>query len=442
MIQAWSPEDPLAETLPNINSSPKLSAYEYQRKRKALHLDKPSFYFSLSSMAMPDTLYAISRKKQQRVAEAWVHQNGNWPLIQAYRQQVLKGQVQFQRMIQQATNKLNASTRKKLPSSFFNSLLTEEKLEKHQLFIEKFQEAIDTIPAFQSQQGSIQQIKTTFLDMQSQPTQWKNYIPSIHFYGWDNQYQIWLVNILTKFDFGTHLNSTQSVTKGLGRQIGFSLRFTSVSYLLGFLISILMGVAVATRVGKWQDRSVATLLYLLDAIPAFWLGTILLIFFTNDAFLNWFPAQFRSNAQGITYYMGMVLPITAYVLGMLTSLTRLMRGRLLDLLKQDFMRTARAKGLSQQEAIWRHALKPALSPMITAFAIYFPGLFTGSVIIEKIFSIPGVGDSLLAASTTNDIYQVVMFFCLTGLLTILGYLIGDILRAWVDPRVIEEGGNS
>ncbi|MEL6133660.1 MAG: ABC transporter permease, partial [Bacteroidota bacterium] len=182
-----------------------------------------------------------------------------------------------------------------------------------------------------------------------------------------------------------------------------------------------------------------TVLFALDAIPTFWLATLLLIFFSG--YLSWFPPIYSSRIGGLDEASTMVLPITAYVLGMLTSLARLLRASLLDLQSQDFIRTARAKGLSERQTLWRHALRPALSPIITSFALAFPALFTGSVIIEKIFAIPGIAHAIIAASEGSDIYVVVLFFCLIGLLTILGQLIGDILRAWADPRIVGKGGS-
>ena len=108
---------------------------------------------------------------------------------------------------------------------------------------------------------------------------------------------------------------------------------------------------------------------------------------------------------------------------------------MLEILGSDFIRTARAKGLSEKQVLWKHALKNSLFPVITVFAHVFPSMIGGSVIIENIFTIPGMGNAIFQSITTQDYPVLIAVFTLTGLLTATGYLVSDILYAWVDPRI-------
>ncbi|HUM48384.1 MAG TPA: ABC transporter permease, partial [Chitinophagales bacterium] len=166
----------------------------------------------------------------------------------------------------------------------------------------------------------------------------------------------------------------------------------------------------------------------------------------NTDVLHWFPA---SGIKPITGYPSgagffqkaklslpyIILPAIAYTYGSLAYLSRIMRVSMLEIINQDYIRTARAKGLSGYAVIYKHALKNALLPVITVFANIFPAAIGGSVILETIFTIPGMGLETYLAIQTQNYPVVIGVFTLTGMLTLIGYLLADLLYAFVDPRI-------
>ncbi|MEO0581721.1 MAG: ABC transporter permease, partial [Bacteroidota bacterium] len=439
MIQAWHPEDPLEQTMPDITSTAEAQAYAYRNLARDLHLDTPAFYVELTTYSSPDTLHRILFRAHREAASHWLHQTGNWTLIHTYRQSLLALQRAYQVAFKQQDDSMSFASRKAYKSSFtsLGSLLSEKKLALHTFRLESIQAQRTKLAENTSIETALAKALQDYDRLRKETTRWKNYLPQIIWHGLGNRYHIWIVGIMTEFDFGLSKQTQLPVTQNKAAQMAVSFRFTIWAFVLGFGLSILLAVWIVSKAYEWQDKAVSTALFMLDAIPSFWLATLLLIFLSGPIL----PPIYDSSIGGLHEASTMVLPILAYVLGMLTALTRLLRASLLDLQMRDFIRTARAKGLSKRQTLWRHSLRPALSPIITAFGLAFPGLFTGSVIIETIFSIPGIGKAIINASNGSDIYAIVLFFCLIGLLTILGQLIGDILRAWADPRAFKKEGS-
>jgi peptide/nickel transport system permease protein len=172
----------------------------------------------------------------------------------------------------------------------------------------------------------------------------------------------------------------------------------------------------------------------------------LLITFANPDVLHWFPASgvkpasaypintsfFEKVKLSLPY---LVLPTIAYTYSSLAFLSRLTRGSMLEILQQDYIRTARAKGLSERVVVYKHAFRNALLPIITVFANILPAALGGSVILESIFSIPGMGRETFNAIQNQDYPMIVGVFTLTGVLTLIGYLLSDLLYVAVDPRI-------
>ena len=181
-------------------------------------------------------------------------------------------------------------------------------------------------------------------------------------------------------------------------------------------------------------------------MPSFFVGTILLYTFSNPDQLLWFPESGLYDASldidAMSFWESIVhqapyhiLPLIVYSYSSFAFLSRIMRIGMIDILNQDYIRTARAKGLSERTVILKHALKNSLLPIITVFAAIFPIAIGGSIVIEYIFSIPGMGMEIFNAIEGRDYPIVIAFFTIAGFLTMLGYLISDLLYAVVDPRI-------
>ena len=288
---------------------------------------------------------------------------------------------------------------------------------------------------------------------------WKNLVPVVQ-WNRQNQYHRWLFGdghwltgkgaVETKGvirgDFGRSYTTKLPVSNILRERIGWSLFFTFTSVLLAYLISLPVGLRAAAKPHSLFDRSSSVVLFLLYSMPAFWLATLLLMNFANPDVLKWFPASGVAPAGGFPAGTGwwgritgtipyLVLPTICYTYAQLAFLSRMTRVSTLEIYGQDFIRTARAKGLSAQTVLYRHAFRNALLPIITVFANVFPAAIGGSVILETVFSIPGMGREIVQAIYQQDYPVIVAVFTLTGVLTLAGYLLADILYSVADPRI-------
>ena len=291
------------------------------------------------------------------------------------------------------------------------------------------------------------------------PSLWRNYIPVIRWHG-DNQYHRWLLgdgNWLTgkgstyqkgwiRGDMGTSYTTQLPVRSVIASRIGWSLFFTFSSVLLAYLISVPIGMKAAAARNSFFDRSSSVLLFLLYSMPAFWVATLLLMNFANPDVIRLFPSSGVAPTGGIPEGSSwwewlritlpyLVLPTICYTYAQLAFLSRITRVAALEVLQQDYIRTASAKGLSEGKVLYRHAFRNALLPVITVFANVFPAAIGGSVILETIFTIPGMGRAIIEAIYQEDYPMIVSVFTLTGVLTLCGYLLADILYAMTDPRI-------
>ncbi len=261
------------------------------------------------------------------------------------------------------------------------------------------------------------------------------------------QYVNWLVRLL-HFDFGNSMSadSRPVLTKILER-LPVTISMNGISLLLTLLIAIPAGILSACRQNSLLDRGITVLVFLGFAMPSFWLALLLMYLFGIE--LRWLPisglrsmgfdqmgpwAQFCDLARHLT------LPILVYTIGGLAGISRYMRACMLEVLRQDYILTARAKGLSPAVVICRHALRNALLPVITILGLSVPGLIGGSVIIESIFAIPGLGQLFYSAVMARDYTMIMGNLVLGGILTLAGNLLADFCYGLADPRIRNASG--
>jgi peptide/nickel transport system permease protein len=205
--------------------------------------------------------------------------------------------------------------------------------------------------------------------------------------------------------------------------------------------------------GGWFDKISGWLVFSFWSIPSFFTGTLLLVFFSNPDFLDWFPTGGVKDPslfdpswpvwKRIFHYLPyLVLPSATYTLTALAFLSRQVRAGVQVEMQKDYIRTARAKGVSENKIVTRHAFRNSLIPLITILGQYLPAVFGGSVIIETIFSIPGMGFEIYESIISNDYPMIVTVFTLFGFMTMLGYLLSDIGYALADPRIRFTGKKS
>lgn len=255
------------------------------------------------------------------------------------------------------------------------------------------------------------------------------------------QYIVWLKKLI-KFDFGESFVDQRPAIKKIAERMPITVLINFLSIITIFLISIPIGIKSAVNRGSLFDKTSTIFVFLLFAAPGFWLALILMSFF--GVRLGWVPVSgiasldfenftiFRKILD-LSYHL--ILPVLVASLGGLAGISRYTRQSMLNVIHADYIRTARAKGLSQHAVIYKHALKNALLPIITIIGLSIPGLISGSVIFESVFNIPGMGRLMVEAVFARD-YNVIMGgLVLSALLTLLGNLIADIAYSYADPRI-------
>jgi peptide/nickel transport system permease protein len=268
----------------------------------------------------------------------------------------------------------------------------------------------------------------------------------MHLYGLDKpvyvQYATWLGRV-ARLDFGDSIKHHRPVIELIKERLPITLILNFISFVLIYAISIPMGILSAVGRKKFLDRASSVILLMLWSLPSMWVGQMLIGYLCGPP-LNWFPPAGLSsnNAEQFLFFpwlvdrlWHLVLPVFCLTYAGFAYLTKLVRAGMLDNLRADYVRTARAKGLSNWAVIFRHAFRNSVIPVITITATLLPAMFGGSVIIEKIFSISGMGLLAFEAVTTRD-YNVVMGVAtIAGFLNLIGLLLADIAYAMVDPRI-------
>jgi len=259
------------------------------------------------------------------------------------------------------------------------------------------------------------------------------------------QYLLWVEKLAT-FDFGLSYKDNQPVMDKIMERIPITLLMSFISVVLAYLIAIPIGIYSATHPGTVVDRGSTAVLFMLYSLPNFWVATLGIIFLAKGSdFIGIFPP---SNLHSVDYSPNwtfwhsttdllwhLALPMIIYTYGSFAFISRQMRASMLEVIRQDYIRTARAKGLNERVVVYKHAMRNSLIPIITLLAQLLPTLIGGSIIVETIFSIPGMGQLAIQALNERDYPIIMAELTLTAILTMLGVLLGDILYSVVDPRI-------
>lgn len=438
---------------------------EKVRLRHELGLDLPVFYVTMTSLATPDTFYRVGEKAERENLARLLDRYGNWSHISAYYEtlKTLRLTTAKEPEADSALLAVHSADSIRLNSDrvyqkVMSLLLTDDPVEIESK-LQWLSEETARVNYLQHIVVPLSVCNNSFEAVKTNSAEWKNYIPTLHFYGY-NQYHRWLFgdgNMFTgngavhckgviRGDFGKSYTTSKPVTEVISRALPWSVGFTVVSVLLAYLISIPIGVKAASKPGSLFDRSTSVALFMLYSMPSFLMGIVLLVLFANPDMWNILPANGVEPSAGINPSLGWwdrfmvrlpyyILPIICYTYSSLAFLSRTTRVAMLEISTQDYMRTAKAKGLSDRVLYYRHGLSNALLPIITVFANVFPAAIGGSVVLEALFGIPGMGTEIIIAVNGRDYSMIVAVFTLTGLMTLVGYLLSDILYSIADPRI-------
>jgi len=403
---------------------------EYQRIRASMGLDLPIFYFSILPSSVPDTLHKIISPKEQACFERMCMENGNTELIEQYRNR-----------IKTIINTFQSDTIKQYSGilASFNQLLerTDEKV-----FSEILQQINLIEDPFIRRRG-IKVVHFLMLEQQQihlQNQKYRSFIPKFLWHGTKNRYHVWLSGWFIG-DWGVSYQDNKPVMQKIAEAWQWTFLLNTISIFIIIIIALPLGIYFV----KQNYLLIEPILILFYSLPMFWLATLMLIFLCGGDYLAWFPS---GGIQDIFYDENwswwrklanrtwhIVLPVIALSLGSLAYLTRQTRINMENEMQLDYTRTAFAKGLSVNQIFHKHAFRNGILPLIHWLGNSIPVLVGGGLLIETIFSIPGMGTLLYESIATRDYPTIIAIFNLTVLATLIGQLLADSLYYYFDPRI-------
>ena len=257
------------------------------------------------------------------------------------------------------------------------------------------------------------------------------------------RYGKWLGRVAT-FDFGLSTYDHRPVSDKVGEALPNTLLLSGLALLFSYLLAVPLGVLSAVHRGRLLDRALSLGLFLAYSMPSYWVAVVLLLLLGGGRYFDLFPMQglhsTDASSLGALAWLGdlawhLVLPVFVLTYASLASLSRYTRSSMVEALRQDYVRTARAKGLGEPAVVLRHALRNALLPVVTLLGLSLPHLVGGSVIVEQVFGVPGMGRLGFQALATRDYNTVMAVTTLAALLTMAGVLFSDLAQLALDPRI-------
>ena len=461
VISSNAPGDPIGDMLSrNIGGeggqSTQRAATEkaYNTLRHELGFDLPVFYITITNATYPDTLYRVSKSTHRTTLEHLSFTYGNWNDVANYYHTLRIFENDVYNFKKDSVIAVALSSIKNYTEQLYDNYMR-TKIES--IFVD-IENSLNGTRGLKGLNGSFTAMKNSFEDCVENQSIYKRFIPVIYWYGFSNQYHRWMFGSapwlggtkgpddnygFLRGDFGMSYQDKRPVRSVISDALPNTMWLSLTSIFIAYLLAIPIGVRSAIKKGSVKERTTTSILFVLYSLPNFWISTILVIYLCGGDYLAWFPAPgsppipddapfWYSVTQGL--YRS-ILPLICWTYGSLAFTSRQMRGGMLSVIGQDYIRTARAKGLDERTVIWKHAFKNSLLPVITLFANIFPLAISGSYVIEYIFQIPGMGKVSIEALSAHNypiIFTTMMF---TALLTMIGTLIADILYALVDPRI-------
>ncbi len=252
------------------------------------------------------------------------------------------------------------------------------------------------------------------------------------------RYWSWLINMF-QGNWGFSFVSRINVDELIMQRIPVTLAVIGLSQLLAILVALPVGILAAAKPYSWFDRIASSLAFVGFSLPTFFTGVIFILFFS--IYLGWFPFVYRSDltATGLDWWVQQfkqsIMPITVLGLFQAASMMRYVRSAVLDVIRLDYVTTARSKGLAERTVIVKHVVRNALIPVVTLVALQMPAVFGGAIVTEQIFRIPGIGSLLIDAILRNDTPVIMAVTFVFSCLVIFFNLIADLLYGWLDPRI-------
>ncbi|MFZ1704911.1 MAG: ABC transporter permease [Saprospiraceae bacterium] len=401
---------------------------EYEKIYKQLSLHKPVFYFSILPHFYPDNIHSIILPERRQTTKKLLSEGYRYHDIHSFLMDIdsmLESKLNSKVVSQQNAAWKKLITFQQNPATILQQIQKNPALAQNEMlpFIHKVQ--------------SIEQNKVTFF--------W----PTIRWYGLDNQFHKYLSSVI-KFDFGTSLKDGQQVTYKLKKALLWTFFMILISSILLFMISIPLGLWSGRYENSLLDIWTERISILLYAIPVFWLASMLIIFFTSDEYSSWlhiFPSVgtwYEYKDQGfltsfISHAKQLILPVICLILNDFAFLIRFIKSSTIREKNLPYIKVAIAKGLTDQQVLFKHLLPNVSINIISVLIGMIPAAFAGSLIVEVIFNIPGMGRLLYNSILYSDWNVVYGILLVLSTLTILFNLIGDLLFVRLNPKIKYDG---
>jgi peptide/nickel transport system permease protein len=406
-------------------------AERYAQKQRELGLDKPLFYWTLQTAAFPDTLHRIAPAEHRAALARLIGIYGNWPQIQNYHEAL----AELRRAALAAPPDTVEGTNPYALREHAENLLATADTARIPMLL-------DSVAVFCGKKGGELPARaaaayTAYLEIARNATPELHRWPKFRWNGVDNQYHRWMGRLLSG-DLGRSYSDRRPVAEKFRDALRWTLPLNFVALPLILVLGTSIGVYSARWDGSRRESLIGAALFGLFAWPEFLMGSLLLLFFCNPDHLAWFPPRGWPDDPGAgwaVYAWHLFLPLCCSVYGSLAYVSRQVKTSVVGAMREDHLRTARAKGLSERQLYWKHALRSTLSPLATVAGGLMPRLIAGSLVVETVFSVPGTGQLLVRAIREGDYPVVCAGTLLSALLVFFGHLAADVLQASVDPRI-------
>ncbi|MBC6995260.1 ABC transporter permease [Neolewinella lacunae] len=428
-LQLITPGDPVLQLLPPAESrlgTEDPAAYDvvYRRAAASLDYDLPLFYFSLTNAALPDTLHRILRPEERTMLRALTLNCGDWPAVARYYRE------------------LRYLAYPRQPDSLLVGQAEASPLARRLLLQDDPQDIANIVGQLAGNPRATALVEA-HAGLEMGQRRGRLLLPAFRWWGLDNRYHRWLGRVL-RGDFGHSYLDRRPVGHKIWAAAKWTALLNGLALLVVYLVAIPLGLLTAARAGSRFDRVMTFLLFLLFGIPSFWIATLVTNFFTTPAYgMDFFPSMgFGEIPSGADWWTvlrirtsHLFLPVLCLAYPSWAYVSRHLRRSALHELGQAYIKTAKLKGLTGRQILWGHVLRNASFPILTLLGAMLPALLAGSVLIERIFNLPGMGQLLYNSAVGRDWPVVIALVLLNGLLTAAGLLLADLSYSLADPRV-------
>ncbi len=407
----------------------------YARVAEKRGLDLPAFYVSIYPGYYPDSLYRIAYREDRKAVTGWAKTSGD-----------PEGAMQLYHDLQAALNIVcpqadTAAMANKRCEHLGKLLSTDDFFTVHHGILQMQDSAAPEDTAWQEialqLKSDVERLYTSEASFSL-----RAYLPSVQWHGLANQYHKWVCQLVTFTPVTSLIDGRNAWTKILE-----ALKWTLLINGLAFILTIILGIIIGMWSGAHEERTsvklVGLILFVLFAVPSFWLATLLVYLLASGEFLSVLPAgglgPYRQAGSVLTTWgilaSHLILPVVCLALGSIAYVSRQMKQSVIYQLKQPYVTALRAHGISEKTILRKHVFRNAIFPMITLIGGSLPALLSGSLIIEVIFSIPGMGRLMYSSLMARDWPVVFPILMLGACVTVIAYQLTDIIYKWADPRV-------